>query len=287
MLKSLLARLGASNRIAIEESLWNDALARLPFVTRLDPIERQRLRALCERLLSEKEMTAAGSLELTASMQVMIAVQACLPVLNLGIEWYRGWSSIIVYPGEFIVPREQTDEAGVVHEYTETICGEAWDGGPLLLSWEDAAGRGTPGLNAGCNVVIHEFTHKLDMLNGEPDGVPPFDPVLHSGLHSSAWRDVLLDAYERFNAELELLATELPAGIDPDSDEADSHYLQLPLDPYAAHSEGEFFAVSSEAFFVDAARLEHAFPAWYRMLAAFFRQDPLAAGTGPRPGQRG
>jgi len=280
MFKSLLARLGAASRVAIPDDLWLAAVAHLPFVAPLDEVERARLRALSEELLAEKEMSAAGELELTAPMQVLVAVQACLPILNLGIDWYRGWTSIVVYPGEFLVPREITDDDGVVHEYTDTISGEAWDGGPLLVSWADAAGRSTEDDSAwGYNVVIHEFTHKLDMLNGEPDGVPPFDHRLHAGLDPAQWRSALADAFERFNAELDLIATELPPGLDPDSEEADPHFAHLPLDPYAAQDEGEFFAVSSEQFFVDPVRLQKAFPDWYAQLARFFRQDPLARGV--------
>jgi Mlc titration factor MtfA (ptsG expression regulator) len=74
-----------------------------------------------------------------------------------------------------------------------------------------------------------------------------------------------------------LIEHELPPGADPDDDEAERYYAHLPLDPYAAQDEGEFFAVSSETFFVDPARLRDAFPDWYRQLATFFRQDPLAA----------
>jgi hypothetical protein len=50
--------------------------------------------------------------------------------------------------------------------------GEAWEGGPLIISWHDVQMAGD-----GYNVVIHEFAHKLDMLNGEADGIP----ALHSG----------------------------------------------------------------------------------------------------------
>jgi len=274
MLKTLLTRLGAAGAVAIPDALWRDTLAALPFTARLTQEERARLRVLAEQLLADKEMAAAGGLELTAPMQVHIAVQACLPILNLGLDWYRGWTSIVVYPTEFLVPREITDEAGVVHEYTEPISGEAWDGGPLLLSWEDArAGRDEAG---SYNVVIHEFTHKIDMLNGDANGVPEFDRRLHPNLDVRRWTEVLHDAFERLHAELELIERGLPPGIDPDDEAADSRYAHLPLDPYAAHSEGEFFAVSSEAFFVDAVRLRDAFPEWYALLAEFFRQDPLA-----------
>jgi Mlc titration factor MtfA (ptsG expression regulator) len=49
---------------------------------------------------------------------------------------------------------------------------------------------------------------------------------------------------------------------------------RLLLDAYAG-DEAEFFAVSSETFFVDPARLQMAFPDWYQQLVAFSRQDPL------------
>lgn len=276
MFKALLARLGAASRVAIPDDLWQQAIEHLPYIAALDAVDRARLRALCEELLAEKEMSAAGELELDSQMQVLIAIQACLPILNLGIDWYRGWTSIVVYPSEFVVPRHITDEDGVVHEFEEPISGESWDGGPLIVSWDDVQQAADADATWGYNVVIHEFTHKLDMLNGEPDGTPPFDRRLHPELEPATWRDALDDAFERFNAELDLIAAELPPGLDPDSEDADAHYAHLPLDPYAAQDEGEFFAVSSEQFFVDPERLQRAFPEWYALLAKFFRQDPLA-----------
>jgi MtfA peptidase len=276
MLKRLLTRLSTGAQVAIPEELWQAALADLPFLARLSAGDRARLRELAGALLAQKEMTGAADLDLNATIQVHIAAQACLPILNLGLHWYRGWSSIVVYPGEFLVPRSLADNAGIVHEYIEPVSGEAWDGGPVLLSWEDAI-RAASRLGSPYSVVIHEFTHKLDMLNGAPDGCPPFDATLHSGLDPVRWRSTLEDAFERLNAELDLIEARLPATIDPDSEAADALYAHLALDPYAAQDPAEFFAVSSEAFFVDAARLQSAFPDWYRQLAGFFRQDPLGS----------
>lgn len=283
MFRALLERLGAAGRVAIPDDLWQTTVEALPFIARLDIVDRERLRRLAEALLADKEMAAAGDLELNAQIQVNIAVQACLPILNLGIDWYRGWNSIVVYPGEFLVPREVVDDDGVVHEYVEPIAGEAWDGGPLLVSWEDAQIAGQPN-RGGYNVVIHEFTHKIDLLNGDADGVPPFDHQLHPALEMRAWQKSLEDAYERFNAELDLIEASLPAHLSPDDEAADAYYAHLPLDPYAALNPGEFFAVSSEAFFVNPTRLAQAFPPWYRQLALFFRQDPLGLGVGPDRG---
>lgn len=275
--------MGAASRVAIPDDLWQQVVEHLPYIAVLDGVDRARLRTLCEELLADKEMSAAGDLELDSQMQVIIAVQACLPILNLGIDWYRGWTGIVVYPSEFVVPREVTDEDGVVHEYEEPISGEAWEGGPLIVSWADVHDRtdADPDATWGYNVVIHEFTHKLDMLNGDADGLPPFDRALHPQLDPATWQATLDDAFERFNAELDLIAADVPPELDPDSEDADVYYAHLPLDPYAAHDAGEFFAVSSEQFFIDPERLQRAFPDWYALLSQFFRQDPLARLTKP------
>ncbi|MDH5207866.1 MAG: zinc-dependent peptidase [Burkholderiaceae bacterium] len=275
MLKNLLGRFTRSTGVAIPDDLWDAAVAALPCAAALSAGQAGRLRQLASRLLAEKEMSTAGDLELTAAMQVNIAVQACLPILELGLEWYRGWSSIVVYPGEFLVPRSLADEDGVVHEYVEPITGEAWEGGPLLLSWEDAQ-RSTTDSGSAYSVVIHEFAHKIDLLDGAADGRPPFSRDLHPGLDARRWDALLADTFERFLSELDLIESELPEGVDPDSPQADPYYAHLPFDPYAAHDEAEFFAVSSEAFFIEPASLQRAFPEWYALLAAFFRQDPLA-----------
>ncbi len=172
-MRTLLNRWTRSTSVAIPDPLWKLTCATLPFVQRLTNDERDRLRILAAQLLADKQMSAAAGLALTAAMQVSIAVQACLPVLNLGLDWYRGWKSIVVYPSEFLVPRSVTDDDGVVHEFIEPIAGEAWDGGPLVLSWEDAQQSAT-GAGAAYSVVIHEFVHKIDLLDGDADGVPPF-----------------------------------------------------------------------------------------------------------------
>ena len=124
-------------------------------------------------------MHGAGGLELTDEIRLAIAVQAVLPVLNLGLDLYGGWVGIVVYPGEFRVRRQEPDEDGVVHEWDDELSGEAWPGGPVLLSWEDVTlGTAAPedGGEPGYNVVIHEFAHKIDMLNGEADGYPAPHP---------------------------------------------------------------------------------------------------------------
>lgn len=236
----------------IPDALWQETLARLPFLGWLSADERRRLRDLVARFLDEKEFTTAGGLALDDRMRLSIAVQGCLPILNLGLDWYAGWVGIVVYPAEFVIPRSVVDDDGVVHEYDEVASGEAWGGGPLLISWEDVEMAGE-----GYNVVIHEFAHKLDMLNGEADGMPPLPP----GMSRRAWEETLLDAYDDFCDRV---------------DAAEAAGDETEIDPYAAESPGEFFAVIAECFFESPSLLRGQYPALYAQMASFFRLDPLA-----------
>jgi MtfA peptidase len=199
-------------------------------------------------------------------MHVQVAAQASILVLELGLEWYEGWSEIIVYPGQFAPEREIVDEAGVVHVVNDPMAGEAWLGGPVILSYEDVAMTSDAHARvAGYNVVIHEFAHKLDMRNGDPNGCPP----LHAGMTLAAWRKAFSGAYADFCRRVD--------GADALAEVDDGEALDaLPIDPYASENPGEFFAVVSEAFFETPEWLEPAYPAVYAQLREFYRQDPLA-----------
>ncbi len=237
-------------RIPIPDTRWAALQGALPWVARLGGDERARLRELAERFLRSKHITGAGGLAVTADMRSLIAVQACLPVLNLGLDWYRGWYTVIVYPDDFIAPYEWTDEAGVVHEGERELSGEAWPDGPVVLSWAETAAELDGGADG--NLVIHEFAHKLDLLSGDANGSPP----LHRGMSMRQWSAVMGEAYERFCALV-------------DADAA------LPFDAYAAEDPGEFFAVTSETYFIDPDRLRRFDAALYAQLDAFYR--PTAA----------
>lgn len=267
-MKLLRSLFGSAQPARIPDALWRSTLAAYPFLAALPPSDADALKALAERFLAEKELDAAGGLVLENAARVSIAAQAALPILRLGIEYYRGWTGVLVYPDEFIIPRQVTDADGVVHAYDEEAAGEAWDGGPVILSWADAA----PNDIAGYNVVIHEFAHKIDLLSGDASGIPPLHRDV--GCSVDAWTTVLIDSYDDFLASVEAAEASVPRHVDPESETADRYFVHLPLDAYAATDPGEFFAVSSEAFFVHPWPLKTAYPAWYELLARFYRQDP-------------
>lgn len=254
-------------RIAPE--LWHDVLQAYPFLSTLSPDEGSLLQTRAAWLLASKTMNGARGQDLTDFMRLSIAAQAALPILNLSPTLYEGWEEIIIYPEGFTIPRVHQDDAGVIHEYNEDAAGEAWEGGPVILSWADTLPAGT-----AFNVIIHEFAHKLDLSSGTADGIP--DLSAHRELSPRIWRQTLDNSLDQFTAALESVEAAIPRHIDPESDEASTWYDQLPLDPYAATDEAEFFAVSSEHFFVDPAPLSHTLPDWYALLRAYYRQDPLA-----------
>ena len=251
---------------AIADALWQTTLLRLPFLTHLDAGDLVRLRELTSLFIAQKSFSTAHELELTDEMTVAIAVQACLPVLNLSLDLYRGWVGIVVYPGEFVIRKTVEDEDGVVHEIEQEASGEAWEGGPVILSWEDA--QMTGGRDA-YNVVIHEFAHKIDMLTGEADGHPPLFRRWHAPLDNTAWADVFDHAYDQFCARVDAVPERRWARFERES----------LIDPYAADHPSEFFAVCSEALFVQPKGFEAEYPELYRLLARYYRQDPAKVGA--------
>jgi MtfA peptidase len=238
----------------IDDRGWRRLRRRVAHVRRLPAERQQALRALCERFLRDKTITAAAEFELDDDRRLTLAALCCLPVLSLGYDWLRGWDQVIVYPGQFRVRRHQHDEdSGVVDEWDDELSGECWDRGPLILSWSDVR-EDLQQPEAGFNVVVHEIAHKLDALDGAMDGTPPLPAP-----ERRAWIEAFQPAYEQ-------LCATLAAG-----DEA-------PIDAYAAEAPDEFFAVVSEYHYSAPDLLRQAMPAVAAALERFYGPSPFARG---------
>ncbi len=238
-------------RHAIPDALWALTLARYPFIARRSEADRKALRRLSSLFLARKEFHGAGGFLVTDEVALAVAAQACLPVLALGLDAYDGLVGIVMHESQVLAPREFMDEDGIVHQYEEELAGEAMEGGPLMLAWSEL--QPDPALGAGpvYNVVIHEFAHVLDMANGAADGVP----ALPSAEATDAWIAVIDSEWAQFCQCVD-------AGED------------TLIDPYGAESVEEFFAVASEAFFVEPLLMRQTYPALYALFADFYRQDP-------------
>ena len=234
----------------IDATLFVAALERVPASDGLASEERERLRDLVTLFLDEKVFEPIDHAMPDERDRVLIAVNACLPILNLGIDAYDEWTSVIVSPEEFVVDYEEQDEAGVVHSGRDLRAGEAWERGPLVISLIDVHQQHQ---HDGYNVIIHECAHKLDMRNGVANGFP----LLHRDMSALDWTRAFSEAYEDLGARY---------GRGED----------VEIDPYATESPAECFAVFSEYFFDAPKVLRSVYPAVYAQLSAFYRQDPAA-----------
>jgi Mlc titration factor MtfA (ptsG expression regulator) len=235
-------------RSAITPSQWDDAFALLPLLHGLSAEEKQTLRELAILFLHRKSLEGVYGLAITQSMALLIALQACLPVLKLGLQAYDGWYSVIVYPGGFAPERVVVDEYGVEHRGQSDLLGESWQRGPVVLAWDATEAAGAID---GHNLVIHEFAHKLDMQTGSANGYPP----LHRGMDHQAWVSAFTAGYADFQRR------------------CDSRQ-HLEIDCYAATAPAEFFAVLSEVFFERPGVIRRHYPAIYEQLRQYYRQDP-------------
>lgn len=236
-------------RRPIAEAHWRHALAHCAPARRLDASDQAALRVLVTRFLDRKAIEPVKGLELGDADRVLLATHACMPILHLGLDWYRSWYSIIVYPDVFVPRRERTDAAGVVHASDDALAGEAWGQGPVILSWADVLESGH---KPGHNVVIHEMAHKLDMLQGDANGFPP----LHRNMDRREWARAFTRAWHRMHGDYR-------------------DGTVLAMDAYALENPAEFFAVASEHFFEAPADMREKLPQVYKQLAQFYRQQPV------------
>lgn len=247
--RSRLATLTAG--VAIPDALWFDLLGRHPFLAWRPASDLDALRLLTARFLRRKEFHGTRGFVVDDAIALAVAAQACLPVLHLGLEAYDGFVGIVMHEGPVRAQRETTDESGVVHTWQEELVGEAMGDGPVMLSWHEGVDAVE---NAGTafNVVIHEFVHILDGLDGEWDGVPPL-----AAAKREQWRRTLQESFDRFD------------------DRRACAYPSV-MDAYGAQDLVEFFAVSSEAFFTQPIGFRTEQPEMYALYSGFYRQDPAS-----------
>jgi Mlc titration factor MtfA (ptsG expression regulator) len=237
-------------RNPIQNHIWRGTTRKIAVLRGLDAVQIAHLRELTSWFLHSKAINGVQGLEVTQAMRVAVAAQACLLILNLDIDSFDDWVEVILYPGAFRVYREQRDAIGLVHNDANVLSGEAWLRGPVILSWDDVE-RDIDHPNPGRNVVLHEFAHKLDGLNGVANGLPP----LRRGMSRKRWA-------EDFSAAYDALCLQVASG------------KSACINPYAATSPAEFFAVACEYFFTAPDILKDCYPGVHRQLELFYRHSP-------------
>lgn len=286
----------ARRRKVLAEPLSGDQQRTLaqdaPFLSRLSVAQRENVIALARIFAHEKTFEGArgtdgAEFHVTDGMKLLIGVQACWLLVGqspdpLRAAIFPNVSTIILYPGTYWNTQPSIGPGGVVTEGQANL-GEAHHGvgfahnGPVLLSWPETlrgsrssativaptqAADGTMVVNAwnvrehGRNLVLHEFAHKLDMLDGVVDGTPPIPPMAAecaAGKEGGKanWRDVMTASFNQLRADA-------------------SRGRPTIIDSYGAQNPGEFFAVCVELFFMQPRVMQWRHPELYDVMSCVF-----------------
>lgn len=218
---------------------WEELCApHFPPLKSLSDARKKRLRTLVPKFEQKLRWSAAGGLQLTDQMRAVVSANACLLILGLDLSVYSRASEIILYPSSYVWPGEEEEERlGETHEW-----------GTIVLSWDDVRDSWLNPEQA-VNPVIHEFAHIIDLADGEYDGTPPLPQA-----DLKRWSKVMTRHFQALRKG--------------------KGRASLLLDEYGGENETEFFAVISEAFFLNAPLIQKELPDLYAELKRFYRQDP-------------
>jgi MtfA peptidase len=226
---------------------WRELLERsLPIYSRMPPDLRRRLEPVVRSFLARIQFVGCQGLEVTDEMRLVVAVQACLLIVENDANAYTGLHGVLLYPDEFVVQESDEDEAGVVTEGERVLSGQTFDTARIVLSWRDVQESGAE--DEAYNVVLHEFAHYLDHS---------IDSALTERGHASSWHETLEREYDALC-------------------EAVERGEETVIDPYGAEHLAEFFAVATETFFEQPGTLRDAHPHLYEELRRFYSLDPAA-----------
>ncbi len=251
-LRRVLARPMPPAQLAILE-------ANIPIYAAMGAPLQTQLQQLVRQFLHQKKFVGCDGLIITDEIRVTIAGQACLLLLNRPSRVYPALDTVLVYPGAFLVPRNEVADGGVVTPVRRDLLGESWGDGRVILSW-DHVQHGARNWTDGQNVVLHEFAHQLDSESGSNNGAP----FLGSRSSYRSWAAVL----SRDFANLRMQAMVQQQGV---------------MDHYGATNPAEFFAVATETYFEKPYQMAERHPELFHELGKFYRVDPRLWMAAPEP----
>jgi len=216
----------------------------------LSAAERERLLAATRIIVAERSFVGSGGLAITEEVRLTIGAQAALLVLGEEGYYFDRVPTIFVHPHHQTTKSHRDLTTAVLVEEGVLIEGQALDQGEIRLVWNDVLYGGRDPAD-GENVVLHEFAHHLDRLDGDVGGIPP--------LASDQQRDHWVRVFDR---ELADLRREIRSG-----DEVFLH-------EEAAENRAELFAYSTECFFEQPRELAEYHPELFDCLHSFYKIDP-------------
>ena len=190
----------AKRRSLFEKSLpneWREILRRnVPLYELLPDKLKEELHGHINVFLSEKNFEGCAGLEITDEIRVTVAAFACILLLKRETDYYPNLHSILIYPSTYLAKNTSWDGVVAVVEKDARL-GESWHRGPVVLSW-DSVLHGALDIKDGHNVVLHEFAHQLDQLDGLADGAP----ILNQRSHYISWARVMQREFAKLQGGL-------------------------------------------------------------------------------------
>jgi len=225
-------------------------LSRIKHYRVLNVEEKEKMERSILRFIYTKNFTGIR-LEVTEEMKVIIAFYACLLLLHIETDnCYDNLHTIIIYNQPVMMERVQNN-GGIFSKEQFLIDGQSAND-TVVIIWHDAKREAYHPRKE--NVIVHEFAHEIDFMDGEIDGVPPLE---RSKYHE--WTNVLYKEFQKLSS----VALK-------NRDWGDYKFIG----EYAATNEAEFFAVLTERFFESPKSLKKKFPDIYNELKEFYKTDP-------------
>jgi Mlc titration factor MtfA (ptsG expression regulator) len=207
------------------------------FYANLHEDEKTIFETRFQKFLSAVKITGANA-EVEDLDRVLIGAAAIIPVFYIPDWEYVNLREVLLYPGNFNMDYEQ-------HGSERNISGMVGTGAlqnVLIISKWDLR-QGFINNKNNRNTAIHEFVHLIDKMDGTLDGVPE---ILLPRKYMVQWQHLMeatMNAIRRGESD---------------------------IDPYAATSPVECFAVLSEYFFEQPLIFQSAHPQLYEMLQRIY-----------------
>ncbi len=231
---------------------YKQYLSHIPHYVNMPQEQKEKIERSMLLFIHTKEFEGAADLEVTDEIKVIIAFYACLLVFNSKLPGcYENLKNIIIYPHHVAV-EHIIDNGGILSKEQMVIEGEAI-GESVVLIWHDVKKDVYHPRKE--NVVVHEFAHEVDFMDGLPDGIPPLERSKYD-----EWVKLFYKDYKKTAAVM--------------LKQRNKGRYKL-LGEYAATNEAEFFAVVTERFFQTPRSFRKKFPELYDELKELYGLDPM------------
>ncbi len=235
---------------------YETILASTPHFPRLADPDKEELRRRILRFIHTKKFIGIG-IDVDDEMRVLIAFYASLLLIRKNAPLpYPHLETIFIYPDSVVIEQNRNN-GGIVTNEEVAIDGQSADG-TVVITWDAARAEA---LEMGdYNLILHEFAHEIDFMNGEIDGIPPMERQDYE-----RWAEI-------FDREFNTLDTLVHEGREL------GKYELFGED--AVIDEAEFFAVATERFFGAAEDFRTDFSELYALMCSYYGID--TAETFPR-----